>query len=61
MGFIRAVRAVLRVLLVGRAAMAAENLAMRHQLNVLRRSVIPRHGRLCQLQASMTFSKRPVS
>ena len=38
MGIIQTVLAFLRVLLVGRAALAAENLALRHQLAVLQRS-----------------------
>jgi len=39
MGIIRAVLAFLRVFFVDRAALVAENLALRHQLTVLRRSV----------------------
>ena len=38
MGIIQTVLAFLRVLLVGRAALAAENLALQHQLAVLQRS-----------------------
>jgi hypothetical protein len=39
MGIIRAVLAFLRAFSVGRAALAAKNLALRHQLAVLQRSV----------------------
>jgi len=39
MGIMQTVLAFLRALLVGRAALAAENLALRQQLAVLHRSV----------------------
>jgi hypothetical protein len=39
MGIVQAVLAFLRALLVGRAALATENLALRHQIPVLQRSV----------------------
>jgi len=39
MGIIHLVLAFLKAFLAGRAALAAENLASRHQLAVLRRSV----------------------
>ena len=39
MGILRLILAFLRVLLGSRAALAAENLALRHQLGVLQRSV----------------------
>jgi len=39
MGIIQSVLAFLRALFVGKAALAAENLALRHQVAVLQRSV----------------------
>jgi hypothetical protein len=39
MGIVRMVLAFLRALMVGRAELAAENVALRHQLAVLQRSI----------------------
>jgi len=46
MGIVQAISAFLRAVLVGRAALAAENPALRHSIGVLQRSVEHRHNRV---------------
>ncbi len=56
MGIFQAIVAFLRAFFVGRAVLAAENLALRRQLTVLQRSV--KRPNLTDAKVTQTASKR---